>query len=33
MQKLIKDNYFKTWQSMLDVDIQQEFFIPYRNVL
>ena len=25
MEKLIKDTYFKTWQSMLDVDIQQEF--------
>lgn len=25
MQKLIKDNYFKTWKSMLDIDIQAEF--------
>ena len=25
MGKLIKDQYFKTWQSMLDIDIQQEF--------
>lgn len=25
MEKLIKPEYFKTWKSMLDIDIQQEF--------
>lgn len=25
MEKLIKDDYYKTWQSMLDIDIAKEF--------
>jgi Fic family protein len=25
MKKLVKQEYFKTWKSMLDVDVQQEF--------
>jgi hypothetical protein len=25
MDKLIKSEYFKTWKSMLDIDIQKEF--------
>jgi Fic family protein len=33
MEKLIKEDYFKTWESMLDVDIQKEFANIHNEAL
>lgn len=33
MEKLLKDNFFKTWKSFLDVDIQKEFSDIQHQVL